>query len=110
MDGAHARLGHTVLVGGVRHHLLGGGAVRGRERLVVDSENVRARVRCWVRADLVQLARDGEADGVEVEVVQVVAERVLDLLPDLEEAEQQEGRECSRPRGQVKIWPTITEG
>jgi hypothetical protein len=85
-----------IIIRRILHHLRGGPAVRGRERLVPGGEDVRVRLGARVRGDLGELALDAHAEAVEVEVVLGVLERILDLLPDLEEAEEEERGERSR--------------
>jgi len=73
--------------------LCGSAAIGGREGLVPRAKYEGLGILRDVSSDLVQVAFDGEAEAIKVQIIQIVVERVLDFLTDLKESEKQERRE-----------------
>lgn len=76
-DAVHSALRAVVLVRDVAEDLLGSAPICGRERLIPLREEVVVGRGHSVRGDLGQLALRLQAEAVEVEIVQVVVERIF---------------------------------
>ena len=94
-DAGQARLSRIFPKMGIRlslRELLSIARIRRRERVVQRTENVRRRFRSSMRSYEVQFPLNRGAEVVQIEIVQVIVERVFDFLADLEESEEQERR------------------
>ena len=100
-DAAQTRLVFAIgiLIGVTLYKLLRIAPVSRGKRFIERSEDECRRIRGRMGSDQVQLFFDEVAEIVQIEIVQVVIERILDFLSDLEETKEEEWRESSTRNG-----------